>query len=98
MQKAHLYEAILLVNRGIDEAVRGLERLKRAKDSGLKRLRKKSVLRAIPFSECSFFRLCRRLFCSLADRFGAFVLLLRHYSLGPTPLELASPGVSNCRP
>src|SRR5271170_7779841 len=35
MQKAHLYQAILLVNRGIDEAVRGLERLKRAKDSGL---------------------------------------------------------------
>jgi hypothetical protein len=36
MQKAHLYEAILLVNRGIDDVVRGLERLKRAKDSGLK--------------------------------------------------------------
>ena len=36
MQKAHLCEAILLVNRGIDEAVRGLERLKRGKDSGLK--------------------------------------------------------------
>jgi hypothetical protein len=36
MQKAHLYEAILLVNRGIDDAVRGLLRLKRAKDSGLK--------------------------------------------------------------
>lgn len=35
MQKAHLYEAILLVNRGIDEAAQGLERLKRAKDSGL---------------------------------------------------------------
>lgn len=35
MQKAHLYEAILLVNRGIDEAVQGLQRLKRAKDSGL---------------------------------------------------------------
>jgi hypothetical protein len=35
MQKADLYEAILLVNRGIDDAVRGLERLKRAKDSGL---------------------------------------------------------------
>jgi hypothetical protein len=35
MQKAHLYEAMLLVNRGIDDAVRGLERLKRAKDSGL---------------------------------------------------------------
>jgi hypothetical protein len=35
MQKGHLYEAILLVNRGIDDAVRGLERLKRAKDSGL---------------------------------------------------------------
>jgi hypothetical protein len=35
MQKAHLYEAIFLVNRGLDEAVRGLERLKRAKDSGL---------------------------------------------------------------
>jgi hypothetical protein len=33
MQKAPLYEAILLVNRGVDEAVRGLERLKRAKDS-----------------------------------------------------------------
>jgi hypothetical protein len=35
MQKAHLYEAILLVNRGIDEAVQGLERLKRAKYSSL---------------------------------------------------------------
>jgi hypothetical protein len=35
MQKAHLYEAILLVNHGIDEAVQGLEQLKRAKDSGL---------------------------------------------------------------
>jgi len=35
MQKAHLYEAILLVNRGIDEAVQGLERLKRAKVSDL---------------------------------------------------------------
>jgi len=32
MQKAHLYDAILLVNRGIDEAVHGLERLKRFKD------------------------------------------------------------------
>jgi hypothetical protein len=35
MQKAHLYEAILLVNRGVDEAVRGLARLKRTKDSQL---------------------------------------------------------------
>jgi hypothetical protein len=35
VQKAHLYEAILSFNRGIDEAVQGLERLKRAKDSGL---------------------------------------------------------------
>jgi hypothetical protein len=35
MQKSHLYEAILLVNRGVDEAVRGLERLKRVKDSEL---------------------------------------------------------------
>jgi hypothetical protein len=35
MQEAHLYEAILSVNRGIDEAVQGLERLKRAKYSGL---------------------------------------------------------------
>jgi hypothetical protein len=35
MQKAHLYEAILLVNRGVDEVVRGPERLKRAKDSQL---------------------------------------------------------------
>jgi hypothetical protein len=36
MQKAHLYEGILSVNRGIDQAVRGMELLKRAKDSGLK--------------------------------------------------------------
>jgi hypothetical protein len=35
MQKAHLYEAILSVNRGVDEAVQGLEQLKRIKDSGL---------------------------------------------------------------
>jgi hypothetical protein len=35
MQKANLYEAIFWVNRGIDEAIRGLERLKRSKDSGL---------------------------------------------------------------
>jgi hypothetical protein len=35
MQKAYIYEAILLLNRGVDDAVRGLERLKRAKDSGL---------------------------------------------------------------
>ena len=35
MQKAHLYEAVLLVNRGMDEVVRALERLKRAKNSGL---------------------------------------------------------------
>jgi hypothetical protein len=35
MQKAHLYEAILLVNQGIDLAVQGLERLKRAKGPGL---------------------------------------------------------------
>jgi hypothetical protein len=32
MQKAHLYEAIFLSNHGMDEAVRGLERLKRAPD------------------------------------------------------------------
>ena len=32
MEKANLYEAVLLLNRGIDEAVHGLERLKRAKD------------------------------------------------------------------
>jgi hypothetical protein len=35
MQKAHLYEAILLVNRGVDEAVLGPERLKRIKDPQL---------------------------------------------------------------
>jgi hypothetical protein len=35
MEKAHLYEAVLLVNRGIDEAVHGLERLKRLKDPRL---------------------------------------------------------------
>jgi hypothetical protein len=32
MQKAHLYEAIFLFNHGMDEAVRGLERLKRVPD------------------------------------------------------------------
>ena len=32
MQKAHLYEAIFLFNHGMDEAVPGLERLKRAPD------------------------------------------------------------------
>jgi hypothetical protein len=32
MQKVQLYGAILLVNRGVDEAVRGLEPLKRARD------------------------------------------------------------------
>jgi hypothetical protein len=36
MQKAHLYEAIHLVNRGIDDAIRGLERLKRVKVPSLK--------------------------------------------------------------
>jgi len=35
MQKAQLYEAIFLMNRGVDEAVRGLEGLKRAKESQL---------------------------------------------------------------
>ena len=30
MQKAHLYEAIFLVNQGIDQTIRGMERLKRA--------------------------------------------------------------------
>jgi hypothetical protein len=35
MQKAQMYEAILSLNRGIDEAVQGLERLKRSKDPGL---------------------------------------------------------------
>jgi len=30
MQKAHLYEAIFLVNQGIDQTVRGLERLREA--------------------------------------------------------------------
>jgi hypothetical protein len=37
MQKAHLYEAILLMNRGLDDAVRGPEGLKHEKDSGLNR-------------------------------------------------------------
>jgi len=35
MQEAHLLEAILLVSPRIDDAVRGLERLQRAKDAGL---------------------------------------------------------------
>jgi hypothetical protein len=30
VQKAHLYEAIFLVNQGIDQTVRGLARLKKA--------------------------------------------------------------------
>jgi hypothetical protein len=32
MRKAHLFEALYLVNQGVDEAVRGLERLKRSAD------------------------------------------------------------------
>jgi hypothetical protein len=32
MLKAHLFEALYLVNQGVDEAVRGLERLKRSAD------------------------------------------------------------------
>jgi hypothetical protein len=34
MQKAHLYEAIFLVNQGIDQAVRGMGRLKKAAGIG----------------------------------------------------------------
>jgi hypothetical protein len=34
MQKAHLYEAIFLVNQGIDQTVRGLARLKKAAGIG----------------------------------------------------------------
>jgi len=34
MQKAHLIEALFLVNRGTDEAVRGLERLKKVPGFG----------------------------------------------------------------
>lgn len=34
MQKAHLYEAIFLVNQGVDQSVRGLERLKKAAGIG----------------------------------------------------------------
>jgi len=30
MQKAHLYEAVFIVNQGIDQTVRGLVRLKKA--------------------------------------------------------------------
>jgi hypothetical protein len=32
MRKAHLFEALYLVNQGVDEAVRGLERLARTTD------------------------------------------------------------------
>ena len=32
MKKAHLFEALYFVNQGVDEAVRGLERLKRTAD------------------------------------------------------------------
>ncbi|MGA8143749.1 MAG: hypothetical protein WB987_07670 [Candidatus Acidiferrales bacterium] len=39
MQSAHLYEPILLVNRGVDEAVRGLGYFMRAKDPQLDSLR-----------------------------------------------------------
>jgi hypothetical protein len=35
MKKAHLYEAVFLLNQGLDQAIYGLERLKRAKGSGL---------------------------------------------------------------
>jgi len=33
MEKAHLYEALYLVNHGIDEAVRGVQRLKKSPNS-----------------------------------------------------------------
>jgi len=33
MGKAHLYEALYLVNQGTDEAVRGLARLRRSTES-----------------------------------------------------------------
>jgi len=35
MGKAHLYEALYLVNQGIDEAVRGLARLRKSTESGV---------------------------------------------------------------
>jgi hypothetical protein len=41
MQKAHLYEAISLLNHGLDEAIRGLERLRKA----LLSLRRESIER-----------------------------------------------------
>src|SRR6266849_2176580 len=44
MQKAHLYEAISLFNHGMDEAVRGLERLKRAPDLDSNTVEKVRVL------------------------------------------------------
>jgi hypothetical protein len=34
MQKAHLYEAIFLVNQGIDQTIRGLARLKKSAGIG----------------------------------------------------------------
>ena len=34
MQKAHLYEAVFLVNQGVDQVVRGLVRLKKAAGIG----------------------------------------------------------------
>jgi hypothetical protein len=34
MQKAHLYEAVFLVNQGVDQAVRGMNRLKKAAGIG----------------------------------------------------------------
>jgi len=35
VQKAQLYEALFFLNEGLDQAIRGLERLRRAKNSGL---------------------------------------------------------------
>jgi hypothetical protein len=32
MQKAHLFEALLMVNQGIDNAIQGLQRLKKKSD------------------------------------------------------------------
>jgi len=34
MQKAHLYEAVFIVNQGVDQVVRGLVRLKKAAGIG----------------------------------------------------------------
>jgi hypothetical protein len=83
MQTAHLYEAIVLVNRGVDEAVRGLERLKRAKDS---QLNPSCFEEELALFEDHRARV-NSYFCSTIQRAGQFLFLQHHPARGAAGLR-----------